>query len=156
MHDLALAVPVRQVEADEVETGRLSESVGAILICSVAEADEQGSFVEPKQVAALGEGGSVQRCGHRQVRSIEIDTERRRLAPSARLARPQQYGAVIKDQHRVVDVDRIRVVLDVRRGEDHLGSGGFEQLAERLVLASDSNRIRLSAPAVLAPELEIL
>src|SRR2546426_10919618 len=98
MHDLALAVPVRQVEADEVETGRLRESVGAILIRSVAEADKQGSFVEAKQVAALGEGGSVQRCGHRQAGSLEIDTKRRTLAPSAPLALPLQYRPVTKDQ----------------------------------------------------------
>ena len=51
MHDLALAVPVGQVERDDVETGHLREGMGASLIRPVTEAYEQRSLVEPKNAA---------------------------------------------------------------------------------------------------------
>ena len=50
-----------------------------------------------------------------------------------------ERGAVVADEHRVVDVDRVgiaRVVL----GDDHLGAGGGEQCTERLVLGVGGGR----------------
>src|SRR6266536_5454719 len=156
MHNLALAVPVRQVEGDDVETGQLRQRVRAGLVRPVAEPHEQRSLVEPDQIAALGEGRRVKPSGDRNSRPRELDAERLGLGAAPWLPGPEQHGALVRDQHRVEDVDRVRVALHGRLGEDDLGPGAGEQLAESLVLARDCHRVRLAPPAALAPEPELL
>ena len=155
VHDLAFAVPVRQVKRNDAETGELSERGGAGLVRPVAETDEQRSLVEPDQVAALGARGLVEARRHRHARPREIETERFRFAASTRLPGPKQDRAVVCDQRRVVDVDRVGIVLHGRLGQDNLGSGAGKQLAEGFVFVCDPGRLWLGSPAVLAPKPQV-
>ena len=68
VQDLAFAVPVRQVERNDVETCELCERVGAGLVRPVAETDEQGSLVEPDQVARSGGAAALDVPKHRHAR----------------------------------------------------------------------------------------
>src|SRR4051794_36517822 len=156
MHDLALAVPVGQVERDDVETGHLREGIGASLIRPVTEAYEQCSLVEPDQIAAFGQGRLVEPRPYPHTRPCEIDAERRGFGTAAGLAGPEQHRPVVHNQCRVVDVDRIRIVLHRRFAEDQLGSGAGEQLAERRMLAREPNWIGLGTPAVLVPQPKVI
>src|SRR5437764_2858269 len=156
MHDLALAAPVRQVEGDDVETGQLRERIGTSPVRPVAEADKQRLFVEPDQVASLGEGGLVEPSRDRETNARQIDSKRLRLGAAAVLPGPKQHGALVRDQHGVVDVDGVGVALDRRLAEHDFGAGAGQQLAERIVLARDPCRVGLGPPAVLAPEPQVV
>src|SRR5581483_11199289 len=78
------------------------------------------------------------------------------LAAAQLLARPQEDGAGLGDERRVVGVDRVRVAVGRAFGEKDLGAGTGEQVAQRLVLARDRGRVRLRAPPVLAPGAEVV
>ena len=68
-------------------------------------------------------------------------------SPARLLAGPQERGAAVADEHRVVDVDRVGVA-GVVLGDDHLGACSLEQRAELLVLGGSRRAIRHAAPAV--------
>src|SRR5438045_4374846 len=95
MHDLALAAPVRQVEGDDVETGQLRERIGTSPVRPVAEADKQRLFVEPDQVASLGEGGLVEPFRDGETDARQIDYKRLRLGAGALLPGPKEAGALV-------------------------------------------------------------
>ena len=64
------------------------------------------------------------------------------LAEPPVLARTEEHGAVVADEQRVVRVDRVRVA-GLAAGDDHLGAGLLEELAQRLVLGGRRCRIGL-------------
>ena len=136
VHHLAGAVPVRQVEPDHLdgrESGLEGGDPGAVR--PVAVADEKRSLVEPDRVAALGDRRLCDLVGHGNAGVAERRRHGVRLAPPPLLARPQTDDSLVPDQHRVVDVDRVRVAGIVERDDD-LGARLLEQEAERLVLAA--------------------
>ena len=144
-------VPVRQVEHEHLDAGqREHERPDPVRVRPVAATDEQRALVEPERVAALRGRRRLEPREHGYARAHEIPLHRRGLAAPALLARAQQQRAAVGDDRRIVGVDRIRIARQ-RLGEDDLGTGAGEQLAERLVLARDRGRIGLGVPAVRAP-----
>ena len=94
---------------------------------AVAVPDEQRLVVEPDRVAALdggGRGRSRPTTGTPAASSARDD--RLGLAASSLLAGREQHRAVVADEDRVVDVDRVGVA-GVVLGDDDLGARGLEQ-----------------------------
>ena len=79
--------------------------------------------------------------------AIAAGSLRRPSLPGRRSTAPSRA-----DEHRVVDVDRVRIARVVARDDD-LGAGRLEDPAQKLVLGGRGRVIRRRAPAVLAPAL---
>ena len=151
MHHLAGAVPVREVEQDEVDARqRVVERERRDGVRPVADPDEQRLLVEPHRVAALDGRGQVDPRRDRHARRLERPGGGLRLPAAAFLPRLEQHGAVATDEGGVVGVDRVgvaRVVL----GDDDLGARLLEQEAERLVLRLRGGDVRARPPARRPP-----
>ena len=156
MHDLVSAVPVRQIEDQRLEARVAFERSDTVRARAVPLPGEQRPLVEADQVAALRERGLPEPSGDRDAGALEIRADRVRLAGSALFPRPQQDCAVVRDQDRVVDIDRVGIARIRRLGEHDLGTRAGEQLAQGIVLARDVSGVGRGAPAVLAPEAEVL
>ena len=126
MHDLGRPHPVRQIEGDHLDVGeRRPECRDSGRARAVAMADEERVVIEPDRVASLDRCGSGHGRGDRHSGGFEAQADARRLAEAALLARPEKRCATVTDEHRVVDVDRIRVARVVLR-DDHLGACRLE------------------------------
>ena len=152
MHDLVSAVPVRQIEDQRLEARVAFERSDTVRARAVPLPREQRPLVETDQVAALRERGFPEPSGDRHAGALEIRADRVRLAASALFPGPQQDCAVVRNQDRVVDVDRVRIARNRRLGAYDLGACAGKQIAERFVLAGDRNRVGRGAPAVFAYE----
>ena len=127
MHHLVASVPVRKIEGDHLDTGKgIGERRYGRRIRSVADPDEKRALVEPDRVPTLGEHRLVESCRNGNVGVGERGRDRARLAAPSFLPGPQQHRPRRTDQHRVVDVDRVRIAGVVPRDDD-LGAGRFEK-----------------------------
>ena len=148
MHHLVGADPVRQVEGDHLGVReRLTERGDSRRAGAVAVADEQRVVVEPDGVAALDRGRRRHPRCHRDASSLEARADAVGLAEPPFLAGPEQRRAVVADEHRVVDVDRIGVA-GIVLGDDDLGAGRGEQRAQLLVLGDRSTHVGHAPPPV--------
>ena len=155
MEDLATAVEMRDVEADDLGHDAF-ERLDPGLVRAVGVAREKRLVVEADQVAALGLGGCVEPSRDRDAGRREIALERRRLAAPALLARAQQDDALLRHQRGVECIDIVEVAAIDRRREHDLRAGLLEQGAEVLVLLPQAHGIGLGAPAAAAPGADVL
>ena len=148
MHHLDGTDPVRQVEGDHLGVREcLPESRDPGGAGAVAVADEQRVVIEPHGVAALDRRRRRHPRGNRNAGVLEARADAVRLAEPPFLAGPEQRRAVVSDENRVVDVDRVGIA-GIVLGDDHLGARGREQRAELVVLSGGGRRIGDAAPAV--------
>ena len=133
--------------------GNASPAARARPRSSGSRSDEERALVEPRcRRPRRTPARRARRQRHVGCASDEaIASGSRRPPPS----RAQEHGAVRADEHRVVDVDRVRIARVVV-GDDDLGAGRLEDLAERLVLGGRGGGVGGGAPAVLAPVLRVL
>ncbi len=151
MHHLGAAVPVGQVVGEHLGVGeRPGELLDARSVRAVAASDEERVVVEPERVAAVDRSRRLDSPRDGDACAGEVGLEGARLAEPPVLAGPEEHGTVVADKQRVVRVDGVRVAR-LAVGDDHLGAGLLEELAQRLVLGGRGCRIRLQAPAVLPP-----
>lgn len=110
MQNLAPPVRVRQVDGDDLDAWehlapRFDPRVGR----AIRAPDDKRALVQPERVAVLREGRFLQAGDDRHACGLEIGRQRLRLALPRGLPRTQENGAVRRDQHGVVDVDRVEV-----------------------------------------------
>ena len=142
---------MRQVEHEHLDAGQHAlQGPDPVGVRAVAVAGHKGVLVEPNQVPALGVGIAVEAACNQDARPLEVRGQRGRLAAAALLARVEQDRAAVGNEHRVEDVDRVRVPFSWF-GKDDLGARPLEGCAKTLVLVRDRNRVGLAAPAAAPP-----
>src|SRR5918999_919297 len=157
MEHLAAAAQMGKVESDDIDVGeRRAKSFDSHGVRAVAEPDEERALVEPDEVAALGQGGRLQRGGDRQAGFHEVGRHRVHLDAPPFLSRPEQDGALVRHERGIVDVDLVGAEPDRRLPADDLGSRAGEQRAERLVLCGRLDGIRIGTPPIGAPGHAVL
>jgi selenide, water dikinase len=157
VENLARSVQVRKVEREHVNVGESQpECLDAGFVRPIADADEQRALVEPDRVSSFNGGGRLQAGCEGNAGLDEIGRHRFDLGSPPFFARTQKEHALVGDERRVVDVDRVGAHRDRGLGEDHLCAGVLELGAESLVLLEHAGWIGLCAPAVRAPRDRVL
>jgi selenide, water dikinase len=157
VHHLALAVMVREVERDHVDLWkRLAQRLDPGVVRPVAPADEKRARIEPERVTTLRERWSLNACGHwnaglDEIRGHHVDLTAPSLLPGAK-----EHRADLRDDRRVIDVDRVGIGAVRGLREHYVGARFLENRAEGLVLRGHADRVGLGAPAVGAPDGGVL
>ncbi len=122
---------------------------------AISDAHEERARVEPYRVAALGERRRCELRRDRHARGLEGSFESGRLASPPFLPRPEQHGALLADENRVVHVDGIGIPGLVARDHD-FRTRLLEQCAEAFVLRGCRRVVGCGSPSVLAPARGVL
>ena len=135
MEDLPGAAQVWEIEREHLDAGqRLGELADAVVVRPIAASDEERALVEPERVTALGRFRALDSRGDRHARLDEVRADHLDLAAPSFLTRPEEQRALVGDERRVVDVDRVRIEALRRLRHDDLCPRVREQLPESRVL----------------------
>ena len=157
MHDLVAAVPVREVERHDVDSGECVRAARRAPLHSCGSRRRRATCSRrarpcrrppPRPGAAISPTTGTPACS--SAPTSAAGSPRRTSLPGLSSTAPSR-----PDEDRVVDVDRVGVPRIVARDDDRR-PGVLEDAAENLVLQRRGGVIRRGTPAELAPVLDVL